>query len=65
MNALRLRDGFELHDFTARTGLQATVLDQYLQSLLDKGLLQLDQSRIRATALGYRYLDTVIAEFFD
>ena len=64
MNALRLQEGFELRDFTARTGLATEVLNQPLQSLLQKELLQLDQSRVSATALGRRYLDTVVAEFF-
>jgi oxygen-independent coproporphyrinogen-3 oxidase len=64
MNALRLADGFELRDFSARTGLAPEVLNQPLQSLLEKKLLQLDHTRLSATALGHRYLDTVVAEFF-
>ncbi|MCZ6828861.1 MAG: radical SAM family heme chaperone HemW [Gammaproteobacteria bacterium] len=64
MNALRLADGFELCDFTARTGLTTKVLNPPLHSLLEKKLLQLDQSRVSATALGRRYLDSVVAEFF-
>jgi putative oxygen-independent coproporphyrinogen III oxidase len=64
MNALRLADGFVLHDFTARTGLPATELMQPLESLVEKGLLKLEESRVSASALGRRYLDSVVAEFF-
>jgi putative oxygen-independent coproporphyrinogen III oxidase len=65
MNALRMPDGFELRNFTARTGLEATVLDRPLRSLLDKQLVLLEDSRIMTTALGRRYLDSVVAEFLD
>jgi oxygen-independent coproporphyrinogen-3 oxidase len=65
MNALRLREGFTVRDFTARTGLAAEILNRPLEALLEKGLLELQESRVRATALGRRYLDSVVAEFLD
>ena len=65
MNTLRLRTGFELQDFTNRTGLAPELLDQPLQQLLERELLELDNSRVRATALGRRFLDSVVAEFFS
>jgi putative oxygen-independent coproporphyrinogen III oxidase len=64
MNALRLTDGFELEDFSARTGLATEVLNQPLHSLLEKQLLELNHSRLSPSALGRRYLDSVVAEFF-
>lgn len=63
MNALRLRAGFELRDFTARTGLAVEALNRPLEALLEKALLELDHSRVRATPLGRRYLDSVVGEF--
>ena len=65
LNALRLRDGFELRDFSARTGLGRETIEATLESLLDRELLELEETRVRASPLGRRFLDTVIAEFFD
>ncbi len=66
MNALRLHDGFELADFSARTGLSSDVLEEPLTALLERGLLEQgpDPQRLRASALGRRFLDSVVAEFF-
>ncbi len=63
MNALRLNDGFKLDLFEARTGLSADTLTPALASLEARELLDIDGGRIRTTALGRRFLDTVIAEF--
>lgn len=63
LNALRLNQGFHLADYTARTGLAAETLEPALDSLLERGLLELEAGQIRATALGRRFLDPVIAEF--
>lgn len=64
LNVLRLQEGFELRDFTARTGLTSTAIEERLESLLARDLLELADTRIRASALGRRFLDTVIGEFF-
>lgn len=63
LNALRLNTGFHLADYTARTGLAADLLQPALNSLLGRGLLEQEGDQIRATALGRRFLDSVIAEF--
>ncbi|MFO7551265.1 MAG: radical SAM family heme chaperone HemW [Haliea sp.] len=63
LNALRLHAGFQLDDYSARTGLAADTLQPALDSLLARGLLELEAGQIRATGLGRRFLDTVIAEF--
>ena len=65
LNALRLREGFLLRDYRARTGLERDSLQPTLDALLARGLLEEDghSGRIRATALGRRFLDSVIAEF--
>ncbi|MDX1733177.1 MAG: radical SAM family heme chaperone HemW [Halioglobus sp.] len=64
MNALRLRQGFSCADFTARTGLDAARLAGAVAALCERGLLERDGDVIRASNLGYRYLDDVTAQFF-
>jgi coproporphyrinogen III oxidase-like Fe-S oxidoreductase len=64
LNALRLNEGFTLAQFTARTGIDARNLEPQLESLLQRGLLEQQGSRVRATEVGRRFLDSVIAEFF-
>lgn len=64
MNALRLNAGFTLAQFSARTGLNAARLEPLLSPLYRRGLLACEQGTVTATALGRRYLDNVVAEFF-
>ncbi|TGD72729.1 radical SAM family heme chaperone HemW [Mangrovimicrobium sediminis] len=65
LNALRLNAGFALADFEARTCLSREVLAPGIQRQVDNGLLECDGDRVRASPLGRRFLDSVIAEFFD
>lgn len=63
LNALRMTAGFTLADYTARTGLAPETLQPALDGLLRRGLLQEEAGHVRATDLGRRFLDSVIAEF--
>ncbi len=63
LNALRLNEGFTRTLFEARTGLDIAVIEPHLLKLQERDLLECDD-RIRASALGRRFLDSVIAEFF-
>ena len=63
LNALRLTEGFEPTLFTERTGLSHARIESTLDSLVERGLLDVGPARIRPTALGRRFLDSVIAEF--
>ena len=63
MFALRLNNGFSTQRFEQVTGLSADQLRPKVQSLADRGLLSTDSDNIRATPLGRRFLDSVIAEF--
>lgn len=65
LNALRLNAGFSTGEFAQRTGLAPGVLDARLGELCERGLLQRKGEQVAATAVGRRFLDTVIAEFFD
>ena len=63
LNALRLNSGFTLRDFSDRTGLSPSSLQPQLDLLIEKKLLVVARERVCTTALGGRFLDTVIAEF--
>ncbi|MBT4520384.1 MAG: radical SAM family heme chaperone HemW [Halieaceae bacterium] len=64
MNALRLNRGFSLALFSSRTGLPAASIQRQLDTLQSKGLLEFDRDWVRATALGRRFLNDVVADFF-
>ncbi len=58
LNALRLREGFRLSQFQARTGLRADSIDAVLRRACAKGLLsQADTDQWQPTELGLRFLN--------
>jgi len=65
LNALRLNEGFTRDLFEARTGLDFAVIEPQLLKLQERELIVCDHRGIRASALGRRFLDSVIAEFFS
>ena len=62
MNALRLRCGFELSAYTARTGSEPEALLENLKPFFDKGWLEQRGKTIRASQTGFRYLDSMLLE---
>ena len=56
LNALRLRNGFGLRDFTERTGLAITAIEASLQEAERKGLIERDFARVRPTVRGFDFL---------
>jgi putative oxygen-independent coproporphyrinogen III oxidase len=64
MNTLRLHSGFDLAEFSARTGLMAQDIMPALDSLVGRELLEVEDTRYRASELGRRHLDSLLAEFF-
>lgn len=62
MNALRLKEGFQVDLFTERTGLEEAYLWSRLQGLLERGLLIHQDGRIRTSDTGWIFLDDVVAE---
>jgi len=64
MNALRLADGFTMNLFESRTGLAASALQPALDAMVERELLRLENDRVVTTAMGWRFLDTVVAQFF-
>ena len=63
LNALRLNDGFPLLDFATRTGLARNVIQPQLDNAVRRGWLELADDHVRATELGQRFLNDVIASF--
>ena len=56
LNALRLRDGFDLAQFSERTGLPITAIEQPLQEAQRKGLIERDLVHVRPTERGFDFL---------
>lgn len=65
LNALRLFDGVPLTDFAERTGLAIDTIAARLAAARQRGWLADDPQRLRATPLGQRFLNDVIASFMD
>jgi oxygen-independent coproporphyrinogen-3 oxidase len=63
LNALRLNAGFSIDDFTARTGLPESAIAAPLGHAQTRGWLAREGARVRATDLGRRFLNDVIASF--
>ena len=63
LNALRLNAGFAFADFEVRTGLPRSTIAAQLAAAQTRGWLEVEDERIRATELGWRFLNDVIASF--
>ncbi len=63
MNALRLAEGFPVASFVERTGLQIAAAEKPLARAEARGLIERDRERIRATALGRRFLNDLLELF--
>ena len=63
LNALRLKDGFELAQFSERTGLPMTAIQNALDEAQRKGLIERDLARVKPTARGFDFLNDLQALF--
>lgn len=63
LNALRLREGFEPPLFCRRTGLDWAAVAGPIETLIERGLIERDGPRIRASGLGWRFLNDVLLSF--
>ena len=63
LNALRLKDGFALADFSERTGLALSAIEQGLAQAERKGLIDRDLHRVRPTVRGFDFLSDLQALF--
>jgi oxygen-independent coproporphyrinogen-3 oxidase len=63
LNALRLMEGFALADFERTTGLPAATVLPKLGDYAARRLIDENNGRFRATALGFRFLNDLLAGF--
>ncbi len=63
LNALRLREGFLLRDFTERTGLPLSAIEPALARAEARGLLAREPGRARPTERGFDFLSDLQAMF--
>ncbi len=63
LNALRLKSGFTFALFEARTGLPASRLAKRVAAAEARGLLAVEGESVRATPLGWRFLNDLVAIF--
>lgn len=63
LNALRLKDGFRLQDFTEKTGLPFTAIQNGLEEAERKGLIERDLAWARPTVRGFDFLNDLQSLF--
>jgi oxygen-independent coproporphyrinogen-3 oxidase len=63
LNALRLKEGFSLMDFTERTGLPMTAIQKSLDAAQAKGLIERDLMRVKPTTRGFDFLSDLQSLF--
>ena len=63
LNALRLKDGFDLARFAERTGLALSAIEAGLLEAERRGLIERDLQRVRPTARGFDLLSDLQALF--
>jgi len=63
LNALRLKDGFELARFGERTGLAPTAIEAALGLAESRGLIERDLKRVRPSARGFDLLSDLQSLF--
>jgi oxygen-independent coproporphyrinogen-3 oxidase len=65
MNALRLPEGVSYDTFEARTGLLREQLKTNIEALQAQELLITNPTQLATTALGFRFLNTVLQKFSE
>lgn len=65
LNALRLKDGVASGSFRERTGLSLLSIKPAVDRARARGLLEPELGRFRASALGWRFLNDLQAEFLE
>ncbi len=63
LNALRLKQGFEITTFEQNTGISADVIKLKCQQMIEKGLLEKRNNGYAATSQGYLFLNDLINHY--
>ena len=59
LNQLRLKEGVHIGDFSERTGLAWTMVEPRVQQAIERGLLVSGERRLKATELGWRFVNEI------
>lgn len=65
LNALRLKEGVPARSFAERTGLSIVAIMPAINKAVERGLLEKDLSRLRATPRGWEFLNDLLSEFLN
>lgn len=65
LNALRLTDGVPRELFTAHTGIPVDSIQPQLDQACEKGLLENNQTHIKPTELGRKFLNDLVGMFLE
>ncbi|WP_459614079.1 radical SAM family heme chaperone HemW [Bordetella sp. 2513F-2] len=65
LNALRLKEGVPTALFEERTGMSLAAIAHQLEAAARRGLLDADPTRLKATALGWRFLNDLQEMFLS
>lgn len=63
LNALRLKEGFSLQQFSERTGLAITAIQKGLDAAERKGLIERDWARVKPSVRGFDFLNDLQSLF--
>jgi len=63
LNALRLREGFELAQFQERTGLPLSAIEGGLREAETRGLIERDWQRVKPSVRGFDFLSDLQSLF--
>ncbi|MCG8414881.1 MAG: radical SAM family heme chaperone HemW [Pseudomonadales bacterium] len=65
LNALRLRDGFDIKSFEKRTGVTFSSIGKQVEYLSAQDLLAVNGNNVTTTDRGYRVLNSLLEEFLE
>lgn len=65
LNALRLKEGVPRSSFIERTGMSIMAVEPAIERAVARGLLDPDPAVLRATPLGWEFLNDLLEEFLD
>jgi len=63
LNAMRLKNGFDTRLFSKTTGLLESIIQPTLETLEQKGLIDLSNNIIKPTETGFNFLNDILMEF--
>ncbi len=65
LNALRLREGFNLQDFEVRTGQSIQTIQTLLQKHESMGLITVSEHQLTPTEFGHNMLNNMLEDYLD